>query len=87
MIRISEIINDNFKDFWRNSKEHKYLKYVLKGGRNSAKSTHIGFRIIMDIMKYPITALVVRKVGNTLSESVYEQLKRMYRHIRCWKLF
>lgn len=75
MIRISEIINDNFKDFWRNSKEHKYLKYVLKGGRNSAKSTHIGFRIIMDIMKYPITALVVRKVGNTLSESVYEQLK------------
>lgn len=26
-------------------------------------------------MKYPISALVVRKVGNTISESVYEQLK------------
>ncbi len=74
-IRISDIINDCFKEFWRVSKEHKYLKYVLKGGRASAKSTHIGFRVIMDIMKYPVSALVVRKVGNTLSESVYEQLK------------
>ena len=74
-VRISEIINDNFHEFWKVSKEHKYLKYVLKGGRGSAKSTHIGFRVIMDIMKYPVSALVVRKVGNTLSESVYEQLK------------
>jgi PBSX family phage terminase large subunit len=74
-IKISDIINDCFHEFWRVSKEHKYLKYVLKGGRASAKSTHIGFRIIMDIMKYPVSALVVRKVGNTLSESVYEQLK------------
>lgn len=74
-IRISDIINDCFKEFWRVSKEHKYLKYILKGGRASAKSTHIGFRVIMDIMKYPVSALVVRKVGNTLSESVYEQLK------------
>lgn len=74
-VRISDIINDCFKEFWRVSKEHKYLKYVLKGGRASAKSTHIGFRVIMDIMKYPVSALVVRKVGNTLSESVYEQLK------------
>lgn len=74
-IKISDIINPNFHEFWKVSKEHKYLKYVLKGGRASAKSTHIGFRVIMDIMKYPVSALVVRKVGNTLSESVYEQLK------------
>lgn len=74
-IRISEIINENFHEFWKQSKAHNYLKYVLKGGRGSAKSTHIGFRLIMDIMKYPVSALVVRKVGNTLSESVYEQLK------------
>lgn len=74
-VRISEVINNNFHEFWRVSKEHQYLKYVLKGGRGSAKSTHIGFRVIMDIMRYPISALVVRKVGKTLSESVYEQLK------------
>lgn len=74
-IKISEIINQNFHEFWKASKNHKYLKYVLKGGRASAKSTHIGFRIVMDIIKYPVSALVVRKVGNTLSESVYEQIK------------
>lgn len=74
-VKISEVINDNFRDFWTVSKKHKYLRYVLKGGRGSAKSTHIGFRIITDIIKYPVSALVVRKVGNTLSESVYEQLK------------
>lgn len=77
-IRISEIINPCFREFWRASKDHKdhkYLKYVLKGGRASAKSTHISFRLIMDIIRYPVSALVVRKVGNTLSESVFEQLK------------
>lgn len=74
-IKISEIINENFREFWAVSKNHRYLRYILKGGRGSAKSTHIGCRIIMDIIKYPVSALVVRKVGNTLSESVYEQLK------------
>lgn len=75
MIRMSEKINDNFKPFWRACNSNKYLYYVLKGGRGSAKSTHIAFKIIMDMMKYPITTLCVRKVGNTLAESVFEQLK------------
>lgn len=75
MIRISEKINDNFKPFWRACNSNKYLYHVLKGGRGSAKSTHIAFKIIMDMMKYPITTLCVRKVGNTLAESVFEQLK------------
>ena len=75
MIRISEKINDNFKPFWRACNSNRYLYHVLKGGRGSAKSTHIAFKIIIDMMKYPITTLCVRKVGNTLAESVFEQLK------------
>lgn len=74
-IKLSEIFNDNFKSFYRKSKSNDYLFYVLKGGRGSAKSTHIGLDIILNSMKNPITTLVVRKVGNTLSESVFEQLK------------
>ena len=74
-IKLSEIFNDNFKSFYRKSKSNDYLFYVLKGGRGSAKSTHIGLDIILNAMKNPITTLVVRKVGNTLSESVFEQLK------------
>lgn len=73
--RLSEIYNDNFKSFYYNAKKNNYLFYVLKGGRGSAKSTHIAFTLILEAMKNPITTLCVRRVGNTLSESVYEQLK------------
>lgn len=74
-VRISNVINQAFREFWKVSKQNKHLKYVLKGGRASGKSTHIPFRIVVDMMKYPVTTLVVRKVGNTLAESVFEQLK------------
>ena len=73
--RLSEVFNDNFKKFYSEVKKDSYLYYVLKGGRGSAKSTHIAFTLILEIIKKPITILCVRKVGNTLSESVYEQLK------------
>ncbi|MED0681076.1 PBSX family phage terminase large subunit [Aneurinibacillus thermoaerophilus] len=74
-IRLSEKINPNFQPFWRAANSHRYLKHVLKGGRGSAKSTHIAMRIIVSMMKNPVTALCIRKVGNTLAESVFEQLK------------
>lgn len=73
--RLSEIFNDNFKELYKKVKNNSYLYYVEKGGRGSAKSTHIGLILILELIKYPITILCVRKVGNTLSESVYEQLK------------
>ena len=73
--RISDIITPKFRSFWAAANSHKYLRYVLKGGRGSSKSTHIGIRLIKDMMQYPVSTLVVRKVGNTLGESVFEQLK------------
>ena len=73
--RISEIINKNFYEFWKTINSNKYLFHVLKGGRASAKSTHISLWLVVALMKYPITCLCIRKVGNTLAESVFEQLK------------
>ena len=73
--RISEIINKNFHEFWRVINSNKYLFHVLKGGRASAKSTHIAIWLVLALMKYPVTCLWIRKVGNTLTESVFEQLK------------
>ena len=55
--------------------ENTYLRYVAKGGRGSGKSTNIAGFIIEQIMEHPITALCIRKVGRTLEESVYEELK------------
>lgn len=70
--KMSEKILPAFHDFWKVC--DKYLFKVLKGGRNSSKSTHISIRVIFDLMKYPINGLVIRKVGNTLETSVFEQL-------------
>ena len=73
--KISEIINKNFHEFWKTINSNKYLFHVLKGGRASAKSTHIAIWLVLALMKYPVTCLCIRKVGNTLAESVFEQLK------------
>jgi len=74
-IKISDKILPVFYDFWRDCNGRKHLYKVLKGGRNSSKSTTIGDRIIFDMMRLPVNALCIRKVGNTLETSVYEQLK------------
>lgn len=73
--RLSELFNENFHEFRRLSKKGSFLYYVLKGGRSSAKSTHIAFDIILEMMQKPITTLCVRRVANTLAESCFEQLK------------
>ncbi|MBP3931152.1 MAG: PBSX family phage terminase large subunit [Peptostreptococcaceae bacterium] len=73
--RISEIINKNFYEFWKTINSDRYLFHVLKGGRASAKSTHIAIWLVLALMKHPVTCLCIRKVGNTLAESVFEQLK------------
>jgi phage terminase large subunit len=74
-VRLSKIVTPQFKSFWQASNSHRYLRHVLKGGRGSAKSTHVALKLIKDMMKYPVTALVIRKVARTLEESVFEQLK------------
>lgn len=74
-IKLSEVFTKSFVDLHKKIKSEDYLKYVLKGGRASGKSSFIAQEIILDIIKYPITILCVRKVGNTLQESCYEQIK------------
>ncbi|WP_273483681.1 PBSX family phage terminase large subunit [Desulforamulus ruminis] len=74
-VKLSEIVTPAFQNFWKVSNSHRYLRHVCKGGRGSAKSTHIALKLIKDTMKYPVTALCVRKVARTLEESVFEQLK------------
>lgn len=74
-LRLSNVVTPSFQPFWRASNSRQYLRHVCKGGRGSAKSTHIALKIIVDMMRYPVTTLCIRKVANTIGESVYEQLK------------
>jgi PBSX family phage terminase large subunit len=74
-VKLSNVITPHFQSFWKASNSHRYLRHVLNGGRGSAKSTHIALKLIVDMMRYPVTTLCVRKVARTLEESVFEQLK------------
>ncbi|MCL1949745.1 MAG: PBSX family phage terminase large subunit [Turicibacter sp.] len=72
---LSEVVTEQFKPFWRASKKKQHLRYVLKGGRGSGKSFHIPMRILMDIMEYPVSAVGIRKVQNTILKSIYANFK------------
>lgn len=86
-VRMSEKILPAFHDFWRANRKGDHLYYVLKGGRNSSKSTHISIIFIYELMRYPINMLCIRKVGNTLQESMYEQLLWAIDHLEVNHLF
>lgn len=58
-----------------------YLFYILKGGRGSSKSSHIGIEIVLRRVKTKSHALVVRKYGVYLEKSVYEQCKWAINHL------
>jgi len=54
---------------------NEYTHYWLKGGRGSTKSSFVSIEIILGIMQdSEANAVVIRKVGQTLRQSVYEQL-------------
>ncbi|WP_252237498.1 PBSX family phage terminase large subunit [Clostridium sp. ZBS17] len=67
-------------DFDIEDKEHK--EYVLPGGRGSTKSSVVAIEIIKLIKNNPnMHALALRKVSNTLKDSVFNQLKWAINHL------
>lgn len=71
-----DIIADIFHPMVRDIRRELHTEYVLPGGRGSTKSSGISC-IIVELLKNhsDIHALVLRKVGNTIKDSVYSQLK------------
>lgn len=69
-------IPDCFHNTIRDIRDKKHLEYVFKGGRGSTKSTTVGMTIV-ELMKnnHDIHAVVCRKVGNTIKDSVYNKIK------------
>lgn len=71
-----DIIADIFHPMVRDIRRELHTEYVLPGGRGSTKSSGISC-IIVELLKNhsDMHALVLRKVGNTIKDSVYSQLK------------
>lgn len=69
-------IPDCFHWAVRDIRDKEHLEYVFKGGRGSTKSTTVGMTIV-ELMKnnHDIHAVVCRKVGNTIKDSVYNKIK------------
>ena len=71
----SLLIADCFHKLHRDIMTGAHTEYVLKGGRGSTKSSFISIQGIELLLNNPqINWLVLRKVGNTLRDSVYNQV-------------
>lgn len=75
MVRLTDLIAPSFYGLHNQIKSGRYTHYWLKGGRGSTKSSFTSVEIILGIMSHADTnAVVIRKVGLYLKDSVFEQL-------------
>lgn len=67
------------KPFWpihQDVKRHGHTYYICGGGRGSTKSSYISQEILLLLMQHPeCNAVILRKVANTLRNSVYRQME------------
>lgn len=75
-IKTSNLFPKCFNQDFREILNHTYTEYVEAGGRGSCKSSAVSIWLVILIIQNPtFNALVLRKVSNTLRDSVYSQLK------------
>lgn len=75
-IRLSNIIAPHFWGLHQDIKRHAHTYYWLEGGRGSTKSSDVSVEIPQLIIKNPeCHAVVLRKIGNTIKNSVYPQMQ------------
>lgn len=74
-VRLSSLVAKPFWPLHRDIKRGGHDEYWLEGGRGSTKSSFISIEIIKLLIQHPqMHAIIYRRVGNTLRESVYEQI-------------
>lgn len=74
-IRLSNLIAKPFIPVHRDIKRGDHSEYWLDGGRGSLKSSFISIEVVLLLIQNPqMHAIIYRRVGNTLRESVYEQI-------------
>ena len=69
-------IGKAFVDLYRDIEERKHYEYWLEGGRGSIKSSFWS-ELVVEILENNenMCALLIRKVGNTLKDSVFSQMQ------------
>ena len=75
-VNVQENVNPHFKSVWTTSKPYN----VLKGGRNSFKSSVIALLLVYMTIPFLVAGkkanvVVIRKVGNTIRDSVFLKIQ------------
>ncbi|HEL2309196.1 PBSX family phage terminase large subunit [Streptococcus suis] len=75
-IDIQRNVNPHFKPVWTSKKPYN----ILKGGRNSFKSSVIALLLVYKMLlailkKQTVEIIIVRKVANTIYDSVYKKIE------------
>ena len=74
-ICIYDSMAHTFWDLYDDLKRDGHAEYWLKGGRGSTKSSFISLVIVRGLLSDPnANAIIYRKVGNTIKDSVYSQM-------------
>lgn len=79
-VNLTDVIAPAFYKVHWDIQDNKHTYYDLFGGRGSCKSSFVSVEIVLGIMQDAgrgecTNAAVFRKVGNTLRDSVYEQIE------------
>lgn len=73
--KVQENINPHFKSVWVSSLPYN----VLKGGRNSFKSSVVVLKLVYMMLRYiradeKANVVIIRKVANTIRDSVFNKV-------------
>ena len=76
VINIQQEVNPAFKSVWTSNKPYN----ILKGGRNSFKSSVIALKLVYMMIQYiakgeKANVVVLRKVASTIRDSVYNKIQ------------
>jgi phage terminase large subunit len=75
MTKLKSVVAPSFYGVHKDIKQQVHTHYWLGGGRGSTKSSFVGIELILGIMKDAnANGVVLRKVKDTLKESVFDQL-------------
>ncbi len=74
-VRLSDLIAPAFYGVHADMKAFAHSEFWLSGGRGSGKSSFVSIEILLSMLRNSsVNAIVYRKVGATLRESVYGQM-------------
>ncbi len=74
--RFRDSVAEIFQPVWRDMEARQHNEYWFKGGRGSCKSSFIALSIVRLLQQANNRhALIIRKVGGTLRNSVYPQIQ------------